>query len=303
MQSELLRQQRHCSQQRAQRYEISLKLADIEQQLAIQLYQAKQRQHQQKIAHERSTAEVSTLQADYDTLKAKQDKLTARINQEQWLKDDAQSAHYDSSWLRTAEHQLSDATAQLAAIEQQLSHLAQQREQSLADIERLNAEQAEQQQALETLRPQLAELSDKRDNHKRHEQPLQRAWRVAKTGYHACKTRLARLSSGRRLILKHKSAISKAMIRATPRAKLAKPLAAITAVIAPSASAVSASADASQAADEQDLHRVLEEQVAKLTKQLRQIERQQEGVDERLLRYSRKRIIAATEHAATRAER
>ena len=184
MQSELLRQQKTLSKQAAsaQRHEeISLSLADIEQQLAIQhLYQAKHNQQQQKIAHERSAAAVSTLQADYDTLKAQQDKLTARINQEQWLKDDAQSAHYEQQLsYQTAEHQLSDATAQLAAIEQQLSHLAQQRQQTLADIERLNAEQAEQQQALEALRPQLAELSDKRDNHKRHEQPLQRAWHDA----------------------------------------------------------------------------------------------------------------------------
>ncbi|GLR30248.1 chromosome segregation protein [Psychrobacter pacificensis] len=288
MQSELLRQQKTLSKQAAsaQRYEeISLSLADIEQQLAIQqLYQAKQQQHQQKIAHERSTAEVSTLQADYDTLKAKQDKLTARINQEQWLKDDAQSAHYEQQLgYQTAEHQLSDATAQLAAIEQQLSHLAQQREQSLADIERLNAEQAEQQQALETLRPQLAELSDKRDNHKRHEQPLQRAW-------HDAQNQLSRLQDKARTLeqqqaintqaqKRHQQSDDKWQRRAQNWQNLWQQL---QQSIAPSASAVSASADASQAADEQDLHQVLEEQVAKLSKQLQQIERQQEGVDERL---------------------
>ena len=138
MQSELLRQQKTLSKQAAsaQRYEaLSLSLADIEQQLAIQqLYQAKHNQQQQKIAHERSTAEVSMLQADYDTLKAQQDKLTARINQEQWLKDDAQSAHYEQQLsYQNAEHQLGDATSQLAAIEQQRSHLAQQREQALTD--------------------------------------------------------------------------------------------------------------------------------------------------------------------------
>ncbi len=302
MQSELLRQQKTLSKQAAsaQRYEeISLSLADIEQQLAIQqLYQAKQQQHQQKIAHERSTAEVSTLQADYDTLKAKQDKLTARINQEQWLKDDAQSAHYEQQLgYQTAEHQLSDATAQLAAIEQQLSHLAQQREQSLADIERLNAEQAEQQQALETLRPQLAELSDKRDNHKRHEQPLQRAW-------HDAQNQLSRLQDKARTLeqqqaintqaqKRHQQSDDKWQRRAQNWQNLWQQL---QQSIAPSASAVSASADASQAADEQDLHQVLEEQVAKLSKQLQQIERQQEGVWMNVcLRYSRKRIICSSD--------
>ena len=288
MQSELLRQQKTLSKQAAsaQRHEeISLSLADIEQQLAIQqLYQAKQHQQQQKVAHERSAAEVSTLQADYDTRKAQQDKLTARINQEQWLKDDAQSAHYEQQLsYQNAEHQLGDVTSQLMAIEQQLSHLAQQREQSLADIERLNAEQAEQQKALETLRPQLAELSDKRDNHKRHEQPLQRAW-------HDAQNQLSRLQDKARTLeqqqaintqaqKRHQQSDDKWQRREQNWQNLWQQL---QQSIAPSASAVSASADASQAADEQDLHQVLEEQVAKLSKQLQQIERQQEGVDERL---------------------
>ncbi|MGA6101581.1 AAA family ATPase [Psychrobacter pocilloporae] len=283
MQSELLRQQKTLSKQAAsaQRHEeISLSLADIEQQLAIQqLYQAKQHQQQQKIIHERSTAEVSTLQADYDTLKAKQDKLTARINQEQWLKDDAQSAHYEQQLsYQNAEHQLGDVTSQLMAIEQQLSHLAQQREQTLADIERLNAEQAEQQQALEALRPQLAELSDKRDNHKRHEQPLQRAW-------HDAQNQLLRLQDKARTLeqqqaintqaqKRHQQSDDKWQRREQNWQNLWQQL---QQSIAPSASA-----DASQAADEQDLHQVLEEQVAKLSKQLQQIDRQQEGVDERL---------------------
>lgn len=290
MQSELLRQQKTLSKQAAsaQRYEeISLSLADIEQQLAIQqLYQAKHNQQQQKIIHERSTAEVSTLQADYDTLKAQQDKLTARINQEQWLKDDAQSAHYQQQLgYQTAEHQLSDATAQLAAIEQQLSHLAQQREQSLADIERLNAEQAEQNQALEALRPQLAELTHKRDNYKRNEQPLQRAW-------HDAQNQLSRLQDKARTLeqqqaintqaqKRHQQSYDKWQRREQNWQNLWQQL---QQSIAPSASAsaVSASADASQAADKRDLSQVLAQQVTELSTTLQQIERQREGVDERL---------------------
>ncbi|MCG3878321.1 AAA family ATPase [Psychrobacter sp. Ps6] len=281
MQGELLRQQKTLSKQAAsaQRYEeISLSLADIEQQLAIQqLYQAKHNQQQQKIIHERSAAEVSTLQADYDTLKAQQDKLTARINQEQWLKDDAQSAHYQQQLgYQTAEHQLSDATAQLAAIEQQLSHLAQQREQSLADIERLNAEQAEQQQALEALRPQLAELTHKRDDYKRNEQPLQRAW-------HDAQNQLSRLQDKARTLeqqqainiqaqKRHQQSYDKWQRREQNWQNLWQQL---QQSIAPStsASAVSASADASQ---------TLAQQVTELSTTLQQIERQREGVDERL---------------------
>ncbi|GAA0800171.1 AAA family ATPase [Psychrobacter piscatorii] len=290
MQSELIRQQKTLSKQAAsaQRYEeISLSLADIEQQLAIQqLYQAKHNQQQQKIAHERSAAEVSTLQADYDTLKAQQDKLTARINQEQWLKDDAQSAHYQQQLgYQNAEHQLSDATSQLAAIEQQLSHLAQQREQSLADIERLNAEQAEQKQALEALRPQLAELTHKRNDYKRNEQPLQRAW-------HNAQNQLSRLQDKARTLeqqqaintqaqKRHHQSDDKWQRREQNWQNLWQQL---QQSIAPSASdnAVSASADASQAADKRDLSQALAQQVTELSTTLQQIERQQEGVDERL---------------------
>ncbi|OLF34596.1 chromosome segregation protein SMC [Psychrobacter sp. C 20.9] len=290
MQSELLRQQKALSKQAAsaQRHEeTSLSLADIEQQLAIQqLYQAKQQHQQQKIIHERSTAEVSTLQADYDTLKAKQDKLTARINQEQWLKDDAQSAHYEQQLgYQNAEHQLGDVTSQLMAIEQQLSYLAQQRQQSLADIERLNTEQAEQQQALERLRPQLAELTHKRDNYKRNEQPLQRAW-------HDAQNQLSRLQDKARTLeqqqaintqaqKRHQQSDDKWQRREQNWQNLWQQL---QQSIAPSdnTNAVSASADASQAADKHDLSQALAQQVTELSTTLQQIERQREGVDERL---------------------
>ena len=288
MQSELIRQQKTLSKQAAsaQRYEeLALTLADIEQQLAIQqLYQAKHNQQQQKIAHERSAAEVSTLQADYDTLKSQQDKLAARINQEQWLKDDAQSAHYQQQLgYQNAEHQLSDATSQLTSIEQQLSHLAQQREQSLADIERLNAEQVEQNQALEALRPQLAELTHKRNDYKRNEQPLQRAW-------HDAQNQLSRLQDKARTLeqqqaintqaqKRHQQSYDKWQRREQNWQNLWQQL---QQSIAPSASAVSASADTSQAADKRDLSQALAQQVTELSTTLQQIELQQEGVDERL---------------------
>ncbi len=283
MQGELLRQQKTLSKQAAgaQRYEeISLSLADIEQQLAIQqLYQAKHNQQQQKIIHERSAAEVSTLQADYDTLKAQQDKLTARINQEQWLKDDAQSAHYQQQLgYQTAEHQLSDATAQLAAIEQQLSHLAQQREQSLADIERLNAEQAEQQQALEALRPQLAELTHKRDNYKRNEQPLQRAWHDAQNQLSHLQDKARTLEQQQAINTQAKKRHQKSYDKWQRREQNWQNLwQQLQQSIAPSASA-----DASQAADKRDLSQALAQQVNELSTTLQQIERQYEGVDERL---------------------
>ncbi|MFK3916495.1 AAA family ATPase [Psychrobacter sp. NPDC078501] len=285
MQSELLRQQKTLSKQAAsaQRYEeLALTLADIEQQLAIQqLYQAKQTHQQQKVAHERSAAEVSTLQADYDTLKAQQDKLIARINQEQWLKDDAQSAHYQQQLgYQQAEHQLSDAKSQLTTIEQQLSGLAQQRVQSLADIERLNAEQAEQNQALETLRPQLTELTDKRDNYKRNEQPLQRAWHEAQNNLSRLQDKTRSLEQQQAINAqaqkRHQQSYDKWQCREQNWQNLWQQL---QQSIAPSASD---STDVSKTDGVQDLSQLLEQQVTELNIQLQQVERQRDAVDERL---------------------
>ncbi|MGE6474732.1 AAA family ATPase [Psychrobacter sp. NPDC078631] len=285
MQSELLRQQKTLSKQAAsaQRYEeLALTLADIEQQLAIQqLYQAKQTHQQQKVAHEHSATEVSTLQADYDTLKDQQDKLTARINQEQWLKDDAQSAHYQQQLgYQQAEHQLSDAKSQLVTIEQQLSGLAQQREQSLADIERLNAEQAEQRQALEVLRPQLTELTDKRDNYKRNEQPLQRAWHEAQNNLSRLQDKARSLEQQQAINAqaqkRHQQSHDKCQRREQNWQNLWQQL---QQSIAPSASD---STDMSKTDNAQDLSQVLEQQVTELNTHLQQVERQREAVDERL---------------------
>ncbi|MEN8625069.1 AAA family ATPase [Psychrobacter proteolyticus] len=283
MQSELLRQQKSLSKQAAsaQRYEeLALTLADIEQQLAIQqLYQAKQTHQQQKVAHERSATEVSTLQADYDTLKAQQDKLTARINQEQWLKDDAQSAHYQQQLgYQQAEHKLSDAKSQLTTIEQQLSGLAQQRAQSLADIERLNAEQAEQNQALETLRPQLIELTDKRDNYKRNEQPLQRAWHEAQNNLSRLQDKARSLEQQQAINIqaqkRHQQSHDKWQRREQNWQNLWQQL---QQSIAPSDRT-----NVSKTDNAQDLSQVLEQQVTELNTQLQQVERQREAVDERL---------------------
>lgn len=283
MQSELVSQQKRLSKQAASAElyeELALTLADIKQQLAIQqLYQAKHTQQQQKIAHERSATEVSTLQANYDTLKAKQDKLAAHINQEQWLKDDAQSAHYQQQLsYQQAEHQLSDAKSQLTAIEQQLANLDQQRKQAVDEINRLKAEQAEQQTVLEALRPKLIELTNKREAHKRNEQPLQRA-------YHDAQNQLSRLQDEARSLeqqqainnqaqKRHQQNHDKWQHRHTNWQHLWQQLQQSLSPVA--------SAGLQDNSDTNNLQQTLVAQVAELNKQLHQIERQQDSVDERL---------------------
>ena len=283
MQSELVSQQKRLSKQAAsaERYEeLALTLADIKQQLAIQqLYQAKHHQQQQKIAHERSANKVAVLQASYEALKAKQDKLAAHINQEQWLKDDAQSSHYQQQLsYQQAEHELSDAKSQLNVIAQQLTSLEQQRQQAVSEIERLKTEQAEQQNVLEELRPQLSDLTKKRDTHKRNEQPLQRA-------YHDAQNQLSRLQDNNRALEQQQAINSQAQKRQQQNhdkwqrrqqnwqnlwQQLQRSLAPIDIV------------DVSEKGNSSNSQQMLNAQVTELNKQLQQIERQQDSIDERL---------------------
>ncbi|MFZ3075445.1 MAG: AAA family ATPase [Psychrobacter glacincola] len=286
MQSELVSQQKRLSKQAAsaERYEeLALTLADIKQQLAIQqLYQAKHTQQQQKIAHERSANEVATLQASYETLKAKQDKLAAHINQEQWLKDDAQSAHYQQQLsYQQAEHQLSDAKSQLTTIEQQLASLDQQREQVAHEIDELKAKQIEQQESLAALRPQLSELTHKRESHKHNEQPLQRTW-------HEAQNQLSRLQDNARSLEQQQAINNQAQKRQQQshekwqrRQQNWQDLWQQLQQSIPSID-INNSADGREETDESNLQQTLEMQVTELNKQLQQIERQQDSVAERL---------------------
>ena len=283
MQSELVSQQKRLSKQAAsaERYEeIAVTLAGIKQQLAIQqLYQAKHNQQQQKIAHERSANEVATLQASYETLKAKQDKLAAHINQEQWLKDDAQSSHYQQQLsYQQAEHELSDVKSQLNVIAQQLTSLEQQRQQAVTEIERLKTEQAEQQNVLEELCPQLSELTNKRDTHKRNEQPLQRA-------YHDAQNKLSRLQDKARMLEQQQAINNQAQKRQQQNhdkwQRRQQNWQTLWQQLQQSLS-LNNSTDGQAPTDAKNLKQTLETQVTELNKQLHQIERQQDSIDERL---------------------
>ena len=283
MQSELVSQKKRLSKQAAsaERYEeLALTLADIKQQLAIQqLYQAKHSQQQQKIVHERSANEVAILQASYETLKAKQDKLAAHINQEQWLKDDAQSAHYQQQLsYQQAEHQLSDVKSQLTTIEQQLASLDQQRKQAVNEIERLKSDEAKQQHILTELRPQLAELTNKRESHKRNEQPLQRTW-------HDAQNQLSRVQDKARSLEQQQAINSQAQKRHQQShdkwQRRQQNWQDLWQQLQQSLSSVKIT-DGHEKSDPSNLQQTLDTQVIELNKQLQQLERQQDSIDERL---------------------
>lgn len=277
MQSEMERQQKTLSKQAAsaQRYhELNATLADIKQQLAIQqLYQAKHTQQQHKVEHERSVMQVVALQTNYEQLKAKQDKLTTQINQEQWLKDDAQSAHYEQQLgYQQAEHQLNDNQAQITQIEQQLANVLQQQAQASAEIDTLQAQAVEQQHELTLLRPQLTDINAKRDAHKRNEQPLQKAWYDAQNQLTRLQEKSRTLEQQQALNTQSQQRLQLSQDKWARRQQSWQTL----------WGQLQSSSLISNVNDAQTLDKSSSTQIAALNNQLQQIMRQQDSVAERL---------------------
>ncbi|MGM8887074.1 AAA family ATPase, partial [Psychrobacter sp. 1U2] len=155
--------------------------------------------------------------------------------------------------------------------------------QAVDEIERLKAEQATQQNVLEELRPQLDELSSKREAHKRNEQPLQRA-------YHDAQNKLSRLQDSHRALeqqqainaqaqKRHQQNHDKWQRRQQNWQNLWQQL---QQSLSPVANTDRANGNGQEQTDANNLQRTLDTQVAKLNKQLQQIERQYDSVDERL---------------------
>src|SRR5690606_6392958 len=161
---------------------------------------------------------------------------------------------------------------------QQLNSLEQQRQQAVSEIERLKAEQAEQQNILEELRPQLSKLNDKRDRHKRNEQPLQRA-------YHDAQNQLSRLQDNARALEQQQAINNQAQKRQQQNhdkwQRRQQNWQDLWRQLQQSLSPVE-SAGLQGNTDANNLQQTLETQVTELNKQLQQIERQQDSVDERI---------------------
>lgn len=211
MQSEMTRHQKRLAKQAAsaqQHQVLSAQLADIQQQLAIQqLYQAKAAQLQQKAAHDDSAQQVTLLQGHYEQLKAKQDKLTARINQEQWLKDDAQSAHYEQQLhYQKAEQQWQNLQTAHTQTQQQLSDNQQQQRQLATEMAELHSHMTAQQTQLAEQQPKLAELMATRHAQQKTESSIARA-------YHEAQHELTRLQALRRDLEQQQTINSQAMQR------------------------------------------------------------------------------------------
>jgi len=202
IQSELSQQQKRLSKQAESaktHAALTLEQSELAQALSIQaLYRAKQIQMTQKAQKSQSEAAASEQQQAYSLLKQKQDTLSARINEAQWLKDEAQSSFYEEKLAhQQSEHQRNELAAQLTQIDEQIAQIERQRERLDADIKRLEAETEAQAQSLSELRPQLTEIADKRVRYEASSAPLQAAWDDAKQTLHQLEERLRTLEQQR----------------------------------------------------------------------------------------------------------
>lgn len=181
IEAELSRQKKKLAKQAesANQYQqIQNQLASVKEQLAInQLCQAKASQMEHKSKQESLNKLVTTLQQQHETLKTKFSKLSARLAEEQWLKDEARDKlHLQDMQRQQAEHQLmslQDSINQLQARNQANLERQNKVESALTEAKKDQQQQAE---VIQLLTPKITELQQRQAETKQAYAPLQAAW-------------------------------------------------------------------------------------------------------------------------------
>lgn len=181
IEAELSRQKKKLTKQAesANTYQqIQQQLAEVKEQLAIhQLCQAKASQLQHKSSQEKLNQSVTALQQQHEQLKIKFNKLSSRLAEEQWLKDEARDKlHVQDMQRQQAEHQLKTLQAdinQLDARYQDNLERQKRAESSIAETEKVQQQQAE---VIQSLTPKIAELEQRQIETQQTYAPLQQAW-------------------------------------------------------------------------------------------------------------------------------
>ena len=181
IEAELSRQKKKLVKQAesANQYQqIQDQLATIKEQLAIhQLCQAKSLQMQHKSSEASLTKSVTTLQQQYSQLKTKFGKLSDRLAEEQWLKDEARDKlHVQDMQRQQAEHQLHTLQANINQLEgRQQANIERQKraENSLIEAEK---EQQQQAEIIGSITPKITELEQRQQQTQQAYAPLQATW-------------------------------------------------------------------------------------------------------------------------------
>lgn len=181
IEAELSRQKKKLVKQAesANQYQqIQDQLATIKEQLAIhQLCQAKSLQMQHKSSEASLTKSVTTLQQQYGQLKTKFGKLSDRLAEEQWLKDEARDKlHVQDMQRQQAEHQLHTLQANINQLEgRQQANIERQKraENSLSEAKK---EQQQQAGIIGSITPKITELEQRQQQTQQAYAPLQATW-------------------------------------------------------------------------------------------------------------------------------
>lgn len=178
IEAELSRQKKKLVKQAesANHYQkIQQQLAAVKEQLAVhQLCQAKASQMQHKANEEQLTKSVTALQQQHAQLKTKLNKLSDRLAQEQWLKDDARDKlHVEDLQRQQLEHQLKTLQADINQLDgRRHANLERQKRTENLIIEARN-EQQQQAEAIALITPKIKELEQRQHNTQQAYTPLQ----------------------------------------------------------------------------------------------------------------------------------
>ena len=181
IEAELSRQKKKLVKQAesANQYQqIQQELAAVKEQLAIhQLCQAKAAQLSHKANQDVLTKSVTVLQQQHEQLKNKFNKLSDRLAEEQWLKDEARDKlHLQDMQRQQEEHQLNNLQANINQLDGRYQANLERQKRAESSLAETQKEQQAQAELIASLTPKITELEQRQMQTQQAYAPLQAAW-------------------------------------------------------------------------------------------------------------------------------
>ena len=181
IEAELSRQKKKLVKQAesANQYQqIQQELAAVKEQLAIhQLCQAKAAQLSHKANQDVLTKSVTVLQQQHEQLKNKFNKLSDRLAEEQWLKDEARDKlHLQDMQRQQEEHQLNNLQANINQLDGRYQANLERQKRAESSLAETQKEQQAQAELVASLTPKITELEQRQTQTQQAYAPLQAAW-------------------------------------------------------------------------------------------------------------------------------
>lgn len=181
IEAELSRQKKKLVKQAesANQYQqIQQELAAVKEQLAIhQLCQAKAAQLSHKANQDVLTKSVTVLQQQHEQLKNKFNKLSDRLAEEQWLKDEARDKlHLQDMQRQQEEHQLNNLQANINQLDGRYQANLERQKRAESSLAETQKEQQAQAELVASLTPKITELEQRQMQTQQAYAPLQAAW-------------------------------------------------------------------------------------------------------------------------------